>query len=53
VSCPLFVDQHAVFSALPWWKTAREAEPRLRLPPLSIVSQPTETQSQVGVISPI
>jgi tRNA pseudouridine65 synthase len=53
VSCPLFADQHAVFSALPWWETAREAEPRLRLPPLSVESQATETQSQVGVIKPI
>lgn len=34
VVCPLFVDQHRVWSKLPWWEEAVRNEPRLALPPL-------------------
>ncbi|MGB0641247.1 MAG: pseudouridine synthase [Myxococcota bacterium] len=35
VKCPLFDDQHTVFSSLPWWQEACSREPILTLPPIS------------------
>ena len=36
VSSPLFEDHHAVFSTMPWWNDAREAEPMLDASPLPL-----------------
>ena len=36
VSSPLFEDHHAVFSTMPWWDDAREAEPMLDASPLPL-----------------
>lgn len=37
VASPLYIDQYAVFSTMPWWDEALEREPRLGLPPLQMV----------------
>ena len=34
IVCPLFVDQAALWSTLPWWSAALAAQPELGLPPL-------------------
>ncbi len=49
VACPLFDDQHAVFSELPWWADALQAEARLGLAPLPC--RPPRPQPQ-PLISP-
>ena len=42
VTCPLFADQHELFSRLPWWTTATHHEPDLLNAPLSLLTNPEE-----------
>jgi tRNA pseudouridine65 synthase len=43
VASPLYVDQYASYSTMPWWADAVAREPRLALPPLPmVVREPTE-----------